>query len=170
MAGRRLGTVPKKIAESQQLTESEREKILEITDNCTTDRDVCEMRLRATISPKTYHYVLNELYPQIRRNEYRVEYDVRHFDISEGRKIIRERPDLMSVYEIHQVAESYEKDTDGYIECMLMGVKAYPDDVIMLQNTALALIRTGAYAKAVDILDKAPENPELLNLLGVAYA
>lgn len=160
----------KKIAESQQLTESEREKILEITDNCTTDRDVCEMRFRATISPETYHYILNELYPQIRRNEYRVEYDVRHFDIIEGRKIIRERPDLMSVYEIHQVAESYGKDTDDYIECMLMGAKAYPDDVIMLQNTALALIRTGAYAKAVDILDKAPENPELLNLLGVAYA
>lgn len=149
--------------------QQERAVIKEVIDGCGEDKDACEKQIRATVSPAAYRQLLNEVYPPIRRNEYRIEYDVRRFSLEEGKQMIATRPDLMSVNEIQQVADSYGKGTAKYIECMQAGVKAYPQDITMLNNAALALIEAGRTQEAIALLQDAPADGALQNMLGVAY-
>lgn len=116
-----------------------------------------------------YTKLVNEVYAPVRRNEYRIEYNVRHFTIEEGRKMITESPQLMSVSEIHKVADSYGKGTPQYIDCLLTGAKTYPQDVTAVNNAALALLEAQRAGEAVALLEKAPQDGALLNMLGTAY-
>lgn len=145
------------------------EKILEIIDHCGDDKDVCDARLRALQPASIYQRLLNEMYPAVRRNDYRVEYNVRHFDLQEGKEMIYIRPDLMSVSEIQKVADSYGKGTPQYADCLKAGLKGHPSDVILLNNTALALIDVCRYDEAIALLREAPEDAALRNVLGMAY-
>lgn len=145
-----------------------REEVLDIIDHCGDDKDACEERLKALKPAEIYQRLLNEMYPVVRRNEYRVEYNVRHFDLEEGKKMIKTRPDLMSVSEIHKVAESYGKGTSAYADCLLAGAKTYPNEVEAVNNAALALIEAGRAEEAVALLQKIPSHAALFNVLGVA--
>lgn len=145
------------------------EKILEIIDRCGEDKDVCEEYLKVLKPADIYRRLLEEMYPAVRRNEYRVEYNVRHFDLEEGKVMIKTRPDLMSVSEIQKVADSYGKGTSAYADCLLAGAKAYPADVTAVNNAGLALIEAGRVEEAVALLKGKEPNAIWLNVLGVAY-
>ena len=144
--------------------------MLDIIDHCGDDKDACEEQIKALIPPEIYQRVLNEMYPAIRRNEYRIEYNVRHFDLKEGKQMIKTRPDLMSVSEMQRVADSYGKGTPQYTDCLLTAARTYPDNVTAVNNAALALIEAGRAQEAVNMLEKAPRDGALLNMLGTAYA
>ena len=146
------------------------DEVLDIIDHCGDDTDACEEQIKALIPPEIYQRVLNEMYPAIRRNEYRIEYNVRHFDLKEGKQMIKTRPDLMSVSEMQRVADSYGKGTPQYTDCLLTAARTYPDNVTAVNNAALALIEAGRAQEAVNMLEKAPRDGALLNMLGTAYA
>lgn len=146
------------------------DEVLNIIDNCGDDKDACEEQIKALVPPEIYQRLLNEMYGPVRRNEYRIEYNVRHFDLAEGKELIRSRPDLMSVSEIQQVADSYGKGSPEYIDCLMRGVKAYPNDVTAVNNAALALMEANRTDEAIRLLENAPEDGGLLNMKGVAYA
>lgn len=146
------------------------DEVLNIIDNCGDDKDACEEQLKALVPPEIYKRLLNEMYGPVRRNEYRIEYNVRHFDLAEGKEMIKTRPDLMSVSEIQQVADSYGKGSPEYIDCLMRGAKAYPNDVTAVNNAAMALIDANRTDEAIRLLENAPAEGELLNMKGVAYA
>lgn len=145
------------------------QEVLDIIDHCGDDKDACEEQLKALVPPEIYQRLLNEMYGPVRRNEYRVEYNVRHFDLEEGKRMVKTRPDLMSVSEINRVAESYGKGSREYTECLLTAAQTYPQNVTAVNNAALALLENGRAEEAVTLLIKAPQKPELLNMLGTAY-
>lgn len=146
------------------------DEVLNIIDNCGDDKDACEEQIKGLVPPEIYQRLLNEMYGPIRRNEYRVEYNVRHFSQEEGRQMIKTRPDLMSVSEIQKVADSYGKGSPEYVDCLMRGAKAYPNDVTAVNNAALALMEADRTDEAIRLLDNAPQAGELLNLKGVAYS
>ena len=146
-----------------------REEVLDIIDHCGDNKDACEKQLKALVPPTIYQYLLKELYPAVRRNEYRIEYNVRHFTVEEGREMIKNHPELMSVSEIQQVADSYGKGSPEYVDCLVSSVKAYPSDVTAVNNAALALMEANRTDEAIRLLDNAPAEGELLNMKGVVY-
>lgn len=146
------------------------DEVLNIIDNCGDDKDACKEQIKALVPPEIYQHLLNEMYGPVRRNEYRIEYNVRHFDLAEGKEMIKTRPDLMSVSEIQQVADSYGKGSAEYIDCLMRGAKAYPNDVTAVNNAALALMEANRTDEAIRLLENAPEDGSLLNMKGVAYA
>lgn len=145
------------------------DEVLNIIDNCGDDKDACEEQLKALVPPEIYQRLLNELYPAVRRNEYRIEYNVRHFTVAEGREMIKTHPELMSVSEIQQVADSYGKGSPEYVDCLLRGAQAYPNDVTAVNNAALALMEANRTDEAIRLLDNARAEGELLNMRGVVY-
>lgn len=145
------------------------EDVLDIIDNCGDDKDACEEQLKALVPPEIYQRLLNEMYPAVRRNEYRIEYNVRHFTVAEGREMIKIHPELMSVSEIQQVADSYGKGSPEYVDCLVRGAQAYPNDVTAVNNAALALMEANRTDEAIRLLDNAPAEGELLNMRGVVY-
>lgn len=145
-----------------------REAVLQIIDECDGDQDACEEKIKALMPPDIYKRILNELYGPLRRNDYRIEYNVRHFDLEEARQLIKTRPDLLSVAEMQKVADSYGRNSDGYRESLQAAVRTYPDNLAARNNAALAEIETEHYAEAISLLKEA-HDASLINLLGVAY-
>ena len=145
------------------------DEVLRIIDECDGDQDACEERIKALVPPDIYQRVLNEMYGPLRRNEYRIEYNVRHFDLAEAKQLLKSRPDLLSVAEIQQVADSYGKDTPEYREALRIAADTYPDNTTAINNYALSLIEAGDHEAAIRLLEpQAKDNGSLLNLLGVA--
>lgn len=145
-----------------------KEEVLKIIDDCQGDQDACEAQLKALQPASIYRQLLSEQYPPLRRNEYRIEYNVRNYTLEETRRMLQSRPDLVSVAEIQKVADSYGRNTDGYRQALQVAVRTYPDNIAARHNAALAEIETGHYAEAIALLKDATDGG-LLNLLGVAY-
>ena len=83
-----------------------REAVLAII-NSNDEPDKKDARLAALDGGAPYHYVLKNIYPSLRRSDYRVAYQVRFFTVEEGREIIKTRPQQLSLSEMFAVANSY---------------------------------------------------------------
>ena len=159
--------------------------IIGIIDACTDDRNECERLMRDKLTPDEYVWLKENIYPALRRCIYRVEYDVKVFDLDEARKVIYDSPADLSLQEMYMVARSYESGSDEYRYAMEMAAKHYPLEPAVLGDKALDALEAGDAGAAVDALEGkirdavesgTGERPEtektagLLNILGVAYA
>ena len=150
-----------------------RDEVQRIIDECTGDRDACEKQLQELAPAEIYHRLLNEVYPLLRRNEYKIEYNVRHFNLEEARRMIDERPDLLSLKEMYKLAASYEKGSPEYDKVMVTAIRCFPASPAAVNDNAMNAISRKEYAKAVELLEKSEvtaHTAALLNTLGVAYA
>ena len=149
-----------------------KEEVLRIINADTTDRDRCERQIIRTIGRSGYVWLLQNIYPYLRHCTYRVEYDVRGFDLEEARRILYTAPQDLSLQEIYMTAGSYEKGSDEYRYAMEMATKYYPDSPAVKGRTAREALGRDDAAYAVSILEGSTpdEGFELLNILGVAYA
>ena len=145
-------------------------EVLRIIDACEGNQDRCERQLKELRPSSIYQYLLNELYGPLRRNEYRIEYNVRNFTVEEAAQIIHNRPEQLSAAEMQRVADSYGRNSEAYRSTLKIALDTYPDNRVIRHNAALAEIEAGQYEAAVALLkDDAAADGEMLNLLGVAY-
>lgn len=145
-----------------------RAKVQEAIDQCDDNLDGCEWKIRQQLSSDDYRYLIDELYAPLRRNEYRVEYNVRNFTLEEAKEVLKTRPDLLSVAEIQRVADSYGRNSDGYRKTLDVAVRTYPDNFAARNNAALAAVETEHYDEAIALL-KDTQDGASFNLLGVAH-
>ena len=146
------------------------DRIREIITQYPDNHDFAELEFRRLVPPTIYGRLLNEVYPPLRRNEYEIEYNVRNFNMEEARKMIHERPDLLSLHEMYKVAGSYKKGSAEYEAVMRITARYYSDKPVVMNDAALDAMEKGNYNAAINLLAKAPQHPTLLNTLGVAYA
>ena len=144
------------------------QEVLQMIDGCQGSQDDCEKQIRTSLSREDYRYLIDELYAPLRRNDYRIEYTVRNFTPEEARQMLEVRPDLLSAAEMQRVADSYSRDTDGYLKALRTALRTYPDNVAIRHNLALAEMEAGNYAEAITLL-KNTQDGAALNLLGVAH-
>ncbi len=151
-----------------------RDEVVAILAECTEDSDACQKKIEALTPRKdVYIVILDNLYPELRRNEYRIVYDVRNFDLEEAKVMIHKRPDLLSLKEMYMVAGSYEKGSKEYEKAMDIAAKHYPNSPAVLNDKVLDLMAEEEYQEVVDLLEKSKltdDNAVLLNALGTAYA
>lgn len=150
-----------------------RDMVYELIAKYPDDHDAAELAFKNLKPSDIYLRLLNEAYPVLRRNEYRIEYSVRNFDLEEARRMLDERPDLLSLSEIYKVAGSYGKGTAGYEKAMAAALLYFPASPAAVNDNALDAMSRKDYSGAADILENAEitaGDPVLLNTLGVAYA
>ena len=150
-----------------------RDSVYAIIERYPNERDFCELQLRKLVPSTIYQRLLNEIYPVLRRNEYRIEYNVRNFDLEEAKRQIETRPDLLSLSEMYKVAGAYGKGTPEYDKVMAVAVRYFPTSPAALNENAVNAIDREEYDVAIELLEKsetAAQTAELLNTLGVAYA
>ncbi len=149
-----------------------RDEIYALIERFPDERDFCELQIRRLTPPTIYQQLLHEMYPVLRRNEYRIEYNVRNFSLEEARRLIDERPDLLSLSEMYKVADSYGKGTPEYDRAMAAAMRCYPSSPAALNDNALNAIARKEYAAAAALLENSEmtaHSAELLNTLGMAY-
>ena len=146
------------------------DEVLAIIDGCEGDQDACEEKIKALVPPTIYQRLLNEMYGPLRRNDYRIEYNVRNFNLEEARQLIRTNPKLLSQNEMYQVAGSYPKDSKEYREAMEIAARTYPDDPVALGNAAATCLAAKDARAAISLLEGKKLDAAAMNTLGVAYA
>ncbi|MCD7978833.1 MAG: OmpA family protein, partial [Tannerellaceae bacterium] len=144
----------------------DRHQILSIIDS-QDDYDRKEMRLRNL--GMSYDMLLSDIYPALRRVDYRIEYRVKDFTIQESRDMLTRNPGHLSPFELFRVAGNYEKESDKWNEIIELTVRLHPDDDVANINAAGVLLNRGDLVAAKICLDKVAELPGAWNNLGVYY-
>ena len=129
--------------------------------------DQKEAKLRALKSGSAFSYVLKNIFPSLRRSEYRIDYTVREFTVEEGREIIKTRPQQLSLSEMFAVANSYETGSKEYNDVFEIAVRMYSSDPVANLNAANISIGKGDYESAKKYLSKAGNSAEAIHARGV---
>ncbi len=151
-----------------------RDEVVRVLKESTGNSDKIQAEIEA-IDPRSEIYltILKDLYPELRRNDYKIVYDVRNFDLEEAKQMILTRPDLLSLKEMYMVAGAYEKGSMEYERAMKIAAERYPDSPAVLNDMAHDLMDKKDYEGVVNLLEGlqlTKTSPVLQNTLGVAYA
>ncbi|NDV80703.1 tetratricopeptide repeat protein [Bacteroides sp. 51] len=144
----------------------QRSEILAIIDSNDAP-DVKERRLKGL---SVYSRLLRDIFPELRRVEYQIDYAVRSYDNIEAKTLAESNPEDLSQAELYRVAESYGKDSPEYMHIITETIpKYYGDDAVALNNAAALLIENNELNTAYRLLDKVRDIPVVWNNLGVVY-
>lgn len=143
-----------------------RDEVLGIIDS-DLQPDRKEAKLRALKGGSVFSYVLINIFPSLRRSEYRIDYTVREFTVEEGREIIKTHPQQLSLSEMFAVANSYETGSKEYNDVFEIAVRMYSSDPVANLNAANISIGKGDYAAAKNYLSKAGDSAEAIHARGV---
>ncbi|MDR1357158.1 MAG: DUF3868 domain-containing protein, partial [Tannerellaceae bacterium] len=125
-------------------------------------------RLKALDGGRLWDYLLNEMYPKLRRVVSRIEYTVRGFDVNEAKEVIKTRPQQLSLNEMFLVANTYEEGSKEFAEVFETAVRVFPNDPVANLNAAASALLNKDVTKAERYLQKAQRNtPAYFNNLGV---
>ena len=148
----------------------DQQKVLDIIADAGMTQDQKDDALEALVPPTIYQRLMNEMYPRLRRNDYRIEYSVRNFNIEEAKRLVDSDPNKLSVGELYQVAGTYAKGSAEYNHVMEVAAKTYPQVVAAAVNQAAKLISDKKYDEALAVLARSnQEDARILAAQGYAY-
>lgn len=146
-----------------------RNEILSIIDH-TDIFNGREKRLMELAGGYPYRYMLNTLFPPLRRMKMQVDYTVRPFKPAEADEMIDERPQDLSQEEIYEVARMRNRaGRKGYGREYDVAARYFPNDATANINAASAALIRGDLEEAWHYLQKVQGLPEAYNNLGVYY-
>lgn len=147
---------------------SEKYQILNIIDNYSIFEGR-ETKLMNLNGGRTYNYLLENLFPQLRRTYYRIDYTVRPFTAEESREIIKEKPQQLSVFEMYEAAHTYRRGSREFNNAMQKAAELFPEDPAAKTNAAAVALQEGRLDEAEKLLSETVESPTKQNNLGVLY-
>lgn len=125
-------------------------------------------RLQRLAGGIPYQFLLREVYPGLRKANCKIEYKVKGFSLEQAREIIKSQPQLLSLNEMYQVADTYEKGSPEYAEVQSTIAQFYPEDETFLLNEAADKLQNNKLAEAENLLKEAKhKSPEYNNSMGV---
>ena len=131
------------------------------------DLDRREQQVRAA-SPQGWTVMLNNLFPYLRRVDYRIYYTIRDYSVEDAINLIDRNPRDLSHYEMFAVAEHYGRGTDRAAMIITnLIVQHFPDDELAHNNAAALQIQRGDLALARVHLERAGNSGAALNNRGV---
>lgn len=148
------------------------EQILEMIGDPTqvtgVEADVLERTIRDTYR-EDYNYMLANWYPSLRRSDYEIVFVVRSFDTDEARSVINDKPEQLSLYEMEQLAASYETFSEEYNRVFKTAYAYYGSELeeARLYRANVAL-HEGDVALAEEILSRCGESAAGWNARGIA--
>lgn len=111
--------------------------------------------------PKDYQYLKDNCYPSLRRTDYAIQYEVKHYtDVEEIKRVFKSAPQNLSLEEFYIVAQAYEPGTEEFNEVFQTAVRLFPNDPVANLNAANACMEMGQLTKAEQYLQKAGSLPE----------
>lgn len=146
-----------------------RNEILALIDS-NREPDNKEWKLKSTY-PEEYRYLLATCYPALRRSDYRIEYIVRSFsDPIEIRKLVKERPQKLSLEEFYVAAQGLDTNSEEFAEIFDVAVRMYPEDATANLNAANSAMAQGNLKAAERYLEKADKSDQTIYARGVLAA
>lgn len=142
-----------------------RSEILAMIDS-DMDPDAKEAKIKRTY-PEEYRFLLQHCYPALRHTDYRIAYVVRSYsDPEDIIRIMRTKPQNLSLNEFYLAARTYEPGTDEFADVFETAVRMYPQDETANINAANAAMRRNDLDGAERYLEKAGDSAEAVYARG----
>lgn len=145
-----------------------RQEVLDIIDS--VDPDKRDAKIRALDNGATYKMLLREVYPDLRRVEYKIDFTVMPFTVEKGKQVMKENPQYLSLNEFYQIAMTYPNDSPEYAEVFATAVRFYPEDPVANNNMAAVALMKNDLKSAEAYLEKVAGSPKAKNNMGVLKA
>ncbi|MBR5801288.1 MAG: tetratricopeptide repeat protein, partial [Alistipes sp.] len=143
------------------------DKVLAIIDRTDLTLDQKDKQLEELVPPAIYERLMAEIYPKLRRNDYRIVYNVRNFDLEEARGLVDTDPKKLSVSELYKVAGSYQKGSKEYNHAMEVAARTYPENVAASVNQAAVELAAKDFDSAMKTLQASnTADARILSLMG----
>lgn len=148
----------------QQSQLANKEEILKIA-NSNLAPDDKDKRIRQ-LYPQDYAVIMSDIYPRLRHSDYTVSYTVRPFSVEEAKRILKTRPQQLSLQEMYLVAQTMEEGSAEFNEVFDIAVRMFPNDPTANLNAACADLQRRDVTSAEKHLLKAGNSAEALNARG----
>lgn len=143
------------------------DKVLgDLGNEVTTQADRDELSIRSKY-PQEYRYLLQNVYPGLRRSDYDISFNFNDFTLEQAKQIYKTKPYQLSLREMWDVAQTMEPYGPDYNKVMQTAVNVYPDAPEALINLANVAIRQKDLLKAESLLDRAGDSAEAENARAV---
>ena len=143
------------------------DKVLDdLTNNVTNQADRDELSIRSKY-PQEYRYLLQNVYPGLRRSDYDILFNFSDFTLEQAKQIYKTKPYQLSLREMWDVAKTMQPYSPEYNKVMQTAVNIYPDAPEALINLANVAIRQKDLLKAESLLDRAGNSAEAQNARAV---
>ncbi|MCL1973728.1 MAG: DUF3575 domain-containing protein [Bacteroidetes bacterium] len=130
--------------------------------------DLKEIRLRGLFGGYPYQFIKNELYPKLRRSDYRINYTVASFAVDKAKEIFKTRPGNLSLNEMYLLANTYEAGSNAFNELFEVAVQLFPNSDVANINAAANALERGDGDLALQYLNKVVDkNAAYWNNLGI---
>lgn len=143
-----------------------KDHVINIIDQ-TPNPDTRDNKIRRLDGSATYHRLLREAYPPLRRVEYRINYTAAPLSAEEAKTVWQQHPEQLTAYELYRVARTYPAGSPDFNEVILYTVQLYPDDVAANNNAAAVALSNGDLEEAWTYLHRIEDDPQAQNNLGV---
>lgn len=146
-------------------------EVLDILKNVSIE-DGRETKLMRLNGGKPYRYLLTNLYPLVRLVVVDVEFNVDAYDLDRIKEVINVKPQNLSLEEMYRLSETYDVNSDEFLNIFLTAVKLYPDDEVALNNALVTDINKGdivGASKLIPRISDDSQSSEVLNSLGAYY-
>ena len=130
------------------------------------DPDAKERQLKK-MYPREWRWMLDSIFPALRHSDYEVFYTIRPFTVEEAARVIREKPQHLSLNEMFLVANTYEPGSQDYNDVFEIAVRMYPNDETANLNAAVISLGKNDLVAARRYLNKAGSSPEAQNARAV---
>ncbi len=118
--------------------------------------------------PGEYQFLLQHCYPALRHSDYKINYNVRKYtDVEEIKRIMKEKPQKLSMSEFYLAAQSMKPGSDEYNEVFEIAVRMYPDNAVANLNAANTAMSRRNLKAAEAYLAKAGTSPQAVYARGV---
>ena len=154
------------------------ERLLQAWENPEKERALAILRSDADVETRqnklahlsAYRSMLNELYPQLRRNEYTFHYTIVPFTIERATRLIHTQPEKLIVEEMIAVTNCYPMYSEAFNECAGIAFKFYPEAPIARIYMAAIALHKNDTSMATAYLSQLLDDYRAWNLLGVCAA
>ena len=143
-----------------------KQQILTIIGDLTLQPDPKELKIKHQY-PAEYRYLLQNVYPGLRRSDYDISFNFSDFTLEQAKEIYKTKPYQLSLREMWDVAQTMEPYSHEYNKVMQTAVNIYPDAPEALINLANVAIRQKDLLKAESLLERAGDSAEALNTRAV---
>lgn len=143
-----------------------KQQILAIIGDLSLKPDPKELKIKQQY-PAEYRYLLQNVYPGLRRSDYDISFNFSDFTLEQAKDIYKTKPYQLSLREMWDVAQTMEPYSNDYNKVMQTAVNVYPDAPEALINLANIAIRQRDLLKAESLLERAGNSAEALNTRAV---
>ena len=145
-------------------------QLFDIVDGQARNNNARKENLKKLDGGNAYRFLLENVFPELRRTEYQFTYQVRSFNAAEAIERYKTNPRLLSLAELYLVGNSFPEGSAERRGVFETAQRLFPDAPVSRFNAIAGNLADGNNGNYTDFLANFPASAEQLNNLGVHYA